>query len=39
MSVRIQSFPKDLKNALKVLEARKEAIEKASPVPDPFQAA
>ena len=35
MSIRIQNFPKDLKNALKVLEARKEAIEKASPVPDP----
>jgi ferredoxin-NADP reductase len=35
MSIRIQSFPKDLKNALKVLEARKEAIQKASPVPDP----
>ena len=35
MSVKIQSFTKDLQNALRVLEARKESIRKASPVPDP----
>ena len=35
MSVRIQSFPKDLKNALTVLSARKERIRNASADPDP----